>query len=196
MEVKMMKVDDLKPYDRNPRIITELAITQVANSIQKYGFRQPLVVDAEGVIIVGHTRLEAAKVLGIKEVPVHTAEDLSEDELRAYRIADNKVGEYSDWENGVLAEEIEALMERDFELMDFGMNDDDLSFLVSNTFSPETNPVGQNLGEGTQVAEGDVTNAQQKLDGIIEKSGEEDLVGLICPECGYEYHIDPKNLEV
>jgi hypothetical protein len=97
------------PYARNPRKITEEAVAGVAGSIKEFGFKQPIVVDSEGVIIMGHTRLKAAQRLGLTEVPVLVASDLTPTQCQALRLTDNRVGEFSEWDNEMLKLEIEDL---------------------------------------------------------------------------------------
>ena len=84
MEVKLVKIDDIRPYEGNPRV-NDPAVDAVAASLREFGFRQPIVVDQAGVIIVGHTRWKAAKKLGLAKVPVHVAKDLSPEQAKAYR---------------------------------------------------------------------------------------------------------------
>jgi len=119
MSVVMWPIGRVKPYDKNPRI-NDGSVDSVARSIEQYGFRQPIVVDKNGVIIVGHTRLKAAKKLGMAEVPVHVASDLSETKARSLRIADNKTHELAEWDVDMLSDEVRALAAlpdfRDFEL--------------------------------------------------------------------------------
>lgn len=114
MEVVMRKTADLKPYPQNPRI-NDQAVDAVAESIKQFGFRQPIVVDAENIVIVGHTRLKAAVKLGIEEVPVHVA-DLPPEKARAYRIADNATAARSDWDHELLPLELRALEELNIDL--------------------------------------------------------------------------------
>ena len=110
MKVELRPIDTIKQYHANPRNIPQTAIDRVAESISRYGWRQPIVVDKQGVIIVGHTRLRAAHQLGMTEVPVHVA-DMTEEEARAYRISDNRSGEYSSWSDEPLIAELAALSE-------------------------------------------------------------------------------------
>lgn len=105
MEIKMVSVADIIPYENNPRENTE-AVQYVAKSIKEFGWKVPIVIDAEGVIITGHTRYLAAKQLGIVEIPCVVASDLSPEKARAYRLADNKVADYSIWDNKRLLEEL------------------------------------------------------------------------------------------
>ena len=96
MQIVNMKITDVRPYEKNPRFNDD-AVEAVANSIREFGWRAPIVVDKDMVIICGHTRLKAAKKLGLEEVPVHIASDLSPEQIQAYRIADNKTGEIAEW---------------------------------------------------------------------------------------------------
>lgn len=109
MKVELIDIKDIHPYEKNPRR-NKKAIDYVANSLKEYGFKQPLVVDKEHKIIVGHTRYQAARQLKLSQVPVIVAEDLTDDQVRAYRIADNKTHEYSLWDEELLSTELEALL--------------------------------------------------------------------------------------
>lgn len=107
----------IKPYPNNPRLNDEAA-TFVANSIRDFGFRSPIVVDKDGVVIAGHTRLKAAKKLGLKDAPVIVASDLSDDQVKALRLADNKTAEMAEWDLDLLEQEISEIAEID--MSDFG----------------------------------------------------------------------------
>lgn len=100
-EIRMMKPSELIPYENNPRF-NEGAVDQVAESIKAFGFRSPIIVDRDLVIIAGHTRLKAAEKLGLKEIPVIVAEDMTEEQAKAYRLADNKTGEAALWDFDLL----------------------------------------------------------------------------------------------
>ena len=105
MKIQMMPPEDLIPYERNPRR-NDKAVDVVANSIREFGFRVPIIVDRERVIICGHTRRLAALELGLAEVPVIVANGLTEDQIRAYRLADNRVAELAEWDEKLLREEL------------------------------------------------------------------------------------------
>lgn len=107
-KIKMVELSKLKPYENNPRDNTE-SIGKVAESIKKFGFLQPIVCDSDGVILAGHTRYKAAESLGLDNVPVLYADKLTPAEAKAYRLADNKVGEGSRWVNDLLAFELSDL---------------------------------------------------------------------------------------
>ena len=112
MKVQNVSIQDVKPYPNNPRD-NDAAVGGVAKSLQQFGWQQPIVVDKDNVIIVGHTRYKAAKKLGMKEVPVVVADKLSSEEVKAYRLADNKTGENAVWNNKELLEELESFKDSD-----------------------------------------------------------------------------------
>lgn len=120
MEVKNVPIDSIKPYEKNPRL-NDNAIKAVAESIKEFGWQQPIVVDKNGEIIAGHTRYKAAQKLGETEIPVTTAESLTPEQVKAYRLLDNKLNELSDWDIDKLREEI-ASFEFDFEPFDIDFN--------------------------------------------------------------------------
>ena len=105
MKVEMWSPEDLIPYENNPRR-NDKAVDVVAESIRQFGFRVPIIVDADGVIVCGHTRRLAALMLGLKEVPVLVADDLTDEEARADRLADNRVAELAGWDEALLKEEL------------------------------------------------------------------------------------------
>src|SRR5690348_12335115 len=114
--VCMWLIEKVIPYARNSRKIPERAIDKVAASIKEFGFRVPIVVDKDGVIICGHTRLLAAKKLGLKQVPVHVAANLTPAQVKAYRLMDNRSHEETDWDIDLLGPELEELHALDFDL--------------------------------------------------------------------------------
>ncbi|MFB5338306.1 DNA modification methylase [Enterococcus faecalis] len=121
MDIKVQKTEDLIPYEKNPRH-NEDAITAVAKSIEKFGFKVPIVVDASNVIVNGHTRLKAAKYLGLKEVRTIIADDLTPEQIKAFRLADNKVGEIATWDEELLNAELDELADLDFDMTEFGFD--------------------------------------------------------------------------
>ena len=112
MQIESVALNKIIPYIRNPRK-NENAVEKVASSIQEFGFRQPIVVDSKNVIIAGHTRFEAAKRLGLDLVPVHVADGLTEQQVKAYRIADNRVGQEAEWDYDLLKLELEEILKSD-----------------------------------------------------------------------------------
>lgn len=137
MQIVNMKLADIHPYEKNPRF-NEEAVEAVANSIREFGFRQPLVIDKDHVIVVGHTRLLAAKSLGLDEVPCIIADNLTPEQVKAYRIADNKTGEIAQWNYDLLPLEIKDLQDADFDLSLLGFDDDELDRLLN---APEEDTV-------------------------------------------------------
>ena len=129
MKVTLRSPDAIAPYEKNPRKNDD-AVAAVAASIRQFGFRQPIVVDSEGVIVCGHTRWKAARELGLAKVPVHVATDLSPEQVQAYRIADNKTAELASWDNDLLAPELEALADLDFDLGGLGFSPEDLAGIL------------------------------------------------------------------
>lgn len=122
-EVKEIEIEKLKEYENNPRR-NERAVQPVANSLKKFGFVNPIIVNRDMVILAGHTRLKAAKENGLEKVPVIMVDDLTEDQEKAFRLADNRVAELSEWDEGKLKEEIAALQVNDWS--DFGVSDREL----------------------------------------------------------------------
>jgi hypothetical protein len=140
MKVEKRKVDDIRPYEQNPRQ-NDAAVDAVAASIREFGFRQPIVVDTDGVIVVGHTRWKAAKKLGLEHVPVHVAKDLSPEQARAYRIADNKSADLATWDLDLLPIELTALRDAEFDLGLIGFDDEELARLLTGDVKEgETDP--------------------------------------------------------
>jgi len=117
--ITLKKLAEIKPYDKNPRD-NEAAVQLVANSIKEFGFKVPIVVDKAGVIVCGHARYKAAQLLGLSEVPCIVADDLTPAQIRAYRLADNKVAEASQWDFEKLDDELEWLADIDIDMTDFG----------------------------------------------------------------------------
>ena len=117
MEIKMVSVADIIPYENNPRKNAD-AVQYVKNSIEQFGFKIPMVLDAENVIVCGHTRFLAAQELGITEVPCTYVDDLTEEQIKAFRLADNKTAEMSGWDFEKLELELSELPEID--MSDFG----------------------------------------------------------------------------
>lgn len=130
MHVEIRDITTIAPYEANPRI-NDTAVDAVARSIERFGFRQPIVVDTDGVIVVGHTRWKAAQKLGLAKVPVHVATDLTPEESRAYRLADNRTNELAEWERSLLKGEIAALLDADLDMTQFGFTGDEISELLA-----------------------------------------------------------------
>lgn len=127
--IKEAKTSDLKPYKNNSRIHDENQISQIASSIEKFGFTQPILVDENNIVLAGHGRLMAAQKLGLQSVPVIVLDKLSDAQKKAYVIADNKIGQNSKWNNEVLRIEIEDIAKDGFDVDVLAFNDKELSKL-------------------------------------------------------------------
>ena len=108
LKIEYVDINNIKPYENNPRDNSK-AIEQVAKSIKEFGFKVPIVIDENNTIVTGHTRYEACKQLGINEIPCIKASDLTEKQIKAFRLADNKVSDYSIWDNKKLLQELDEL---------------------------------------------------------------------------------------
>ena len=122
MNIQTINIKDLKPYEKNPRHNDD-AVKYVAESIKQFGVKVPLVIDKDNVIVCGHTRYKACKKLGITEIPCVIADDLTEEQIKAFRLADNKTSEFAEWDYSLLDEELSDII--DLDMGDFGFGDDD-----------------------------------------------------------------------
>jgi DNA modification methylase len=175
MKIETIKTAELVPYDKNPRI-NDNAVDLVANSIREFGFKQPIVIDKNKVIIAGHTRWKAAKQLGLDEVPCVLADDLTPAQVKAYRLADNKVAEASEWDYDLLEEELDGILDIDMSDFGFDTEEEDTAEAVEDEYEPDIpeEPVSKR-GQVYQLGEhrlmiGDSTNAEdvaQLCDGEI-----------------------------
>lgn len=147
MEIVMRKVSELTPYDKNAKKHDAKQVANVAQSIREMGWRQPIVIDAQGVVIVGHCRLEAAKKLKQTEVPCVVADDLTPEQIRRYRVLDNKLAE-SPWDMDLLAEDVAGLSFEGYDI-DFGLPDADDEEGTDDTYTSKVS-VPQYQVKGTQ----------------------------------------------
>lgn len=138
MKVENWPIELVKPYENNPRKNDD-AVEKVANSIREFGWQQSIVVDGDGVVIVGHTRLKAAMMLGLSEVPVTVAEGLTENQVQAYRLADNKTGELASWDWVKLNDELEQIDWLDCDMEMFGFS----AGVDIDAFFEDTEEVGE-----------------------------------------------------
>lgn len=159
MKVKEIPIDEITPYANNPRN-NAAAVEPVAASIRDFGFRVPIVLDKNGVIVAGHTRLEAAKRLGLSQVPCVVADDLTAEQARAFRIADNKTAELATWDAAKLAEELADIS--DFDMGGFGFDLD-----------AEQEAPTQNLNEGGEISSEQFSDEQ---------------FACTCPRCGFKFN--------
>jgi len=177
MQVELRSIADIRPYENNPRV-NDPAVDAVAASIRQFGFRQPIVVDEAGVIIVGHTRFKAALKLGLDKVPVHIAVGLTPAQIKAYRIADNQTARLSDWDYERLPLELAALQKMDFDLNFTGFSAEDLLRLL------DADPT---------VGHSDPDDIPQPPDEAKTKPGDLWLLGphrLLCGDAGKAEDVD------
>ena len=150
MNIIEMGIDEVIPYENNPRKNDD-AVDKVALSISAFGFKVPIVIDANNVIVTGHTRVKAAKKLGLKTVPCIKADDLTEEQIKAFRLADNKVSEFSEWDEEKLMKELEALGDIDMSLYGFEQLEQELEEIKEeNPYSkgvkiPQYEPTGEDV---------------------------------------------------
>jgi DNA modification methylase len=168
MKVELIDIGRVIPYARNPRR-NEAAIAKVAASIKEYGFRQPIVVDEEMVIIAGHTRLQAAQQLGLSKVPVHIATGLTNTQIKAYRLADNRTAQEAEWDEELLGLELGELAEQGFDLDLTGFDGDELEKLLSE------------IDEGGLTDDDDVPELPETP---VSKNGDVWVLGNHCLICG------------
>lgn len=138
MQIIEKTLEEIRPYEKNPRK-NDAAVEYVANSIKEFGFKVPIVIDKGGIIVAGHTRYKAAKRLGIEKVPCVVADDLTEQQVKAFRLADNKVSEQAEWDFNLLDSEIAEI--EDFDMQDFGFEVDDVN--------------ADNFGDSFELPDGD-----------------------------------------
>ena len=132
ISIVYMSVDDITPYDKNARWNNK-AVDAVASSIKEYGFKNPILIDKDNIIIAGHTRLKAALKLGIENVPCIYADDLTQQQIKALRIADNKTGEIADWNFDLLEEELQELIGDGYDISSIGFNQKELDEIIAKT---------------------------------------------------------------
>ena len=166
-KIVMLPVSEVRPYEKNPRKNAD-AVKFVKASIEQFGFKVPIIVDSNRVIVCGHTRLMAAKSLGMSEVPCIFADDLTDDQIKAFRLADNKVGEFAEWDMDLLGDELDAIADAcDIDMSDFGFDlseDEEEAEVVEDEVPEEVEPVCKK-GEVWQLGEhrlmcGDSTSAE------------------------------------
>lgn len=184
MNIVNFKVEELIPYINNPRNNND-AVDKVAASIKEFGFKVPIVIDKDNVVVTGHTRLLASKKLGLKEVPCVIADDLSPAQIKAFRIADNKVSEYAEWDEDMLKVELEELEEMNFDLDSVSIDFSDFDMALDledteeeqeqkeNTYTREINiPQYEITGECPELNE--LVN-EEKTKSLIERIEKSDI---------------------
>ena len=174
MKVHLTDIEDIKPYNKNPRKISDKAIDMVATSIKEFGFQQPIVVDMKDVIVVGHTRFQASKKLNLKKVPVVRG-DFTDEQAKAYRIADNRINEETGWDYNFLQEELNNLLDLDVDLNLTGFTSEELDSMFAKEEITIADPI--EITEDENHLMNDVKmiqlfyepNIEEKFRDIIEK---------------------------
>ena len=203
MKIEQAALDSVTPYARNPRNNAD-AVAKVAASIKEYGWRQPIVIDEERVIIAGHTRLMAAQRLGLEKVPVHIATGLTPQQVKAYRLADNRVAAEAEWDRDLLALELGELNNEDYDLTVTGFDDDELAALLASGAEGLTDPDDiPDVPEEPQTVIGDVWLLGNHRLGCGDSTNADDVAKCLNgvephlmvtdPPYGVEYDADWRN---
>tara|TARA_R100001129_G_scaffold68215_1_gene46513 strand:+ start:1442 stop:2038 length:597 start_codon:yes stop_codon:yes gene_type:complete len=198
MNIQNIEIEKVIPYENNPR--KNQSVEKVASSIKDFGFQQPIVVDKNMVVIVGHTRLMGAKKLGLSHVPVVQA-DLDEAKAKAYRIADNRVNEDSGWDNKLLQDELNKLLNFEIDLNMTGFTNDELDSLFSKEEVEFLEPVGEVIQDDNHLLN-DVKMIQlfyepeneKKFREIVEKVREQNNIDNISDAVFHCLLKEEKNL--
>lgn len=165
MNVINKKITDIKPYEKNPRKNDE-AVKYVEASIREFGFKVPIVIDKDGIIVAGHTRWKAAKKLGLDEVPCIIADDLNDEQIKAFRLADNKVSEKAEWDFDLLGEELDELF--DFDMTVFGFEEpEDIEEFDESDLEREDEKDGNVLVQITFKSLQEYKNAEESIKNIV-----------------------------
>lgn len=154
MQIVYRSIKDILPYEKNPRINDE-AVPVVKESIKEFGFRIPIVIDVNDVIVAGHTRVKAAKELGMEEVPCTIADDLTEEQIKAFRLIDNKSAEIATWDEELLQQELSEILDIDMSMFGFEEGETDFADEIEdNTYTMKTNiPQYEITGECPTISE-------------------------------------------
>ena len=166
MQIIEKKIDELKPYEKNPRKNDE-AVEYVANSIKEFGFKVPIIIDKDNVIVAGHTRYRAAQKLKINIVPCIIADDLTDEKIKAFRLADNKVGEFAEWDVDLLDGELEGIFDIDMGAFGFSSVGEE-----DNEENDEDNPYTM----AVNVPQYEITGDCPSLDELVDNSKESELI--------------------
>ena len=159
MEIINKKLSELKPYEKNPRK-NDNAVDYVAKSIEEFGFKVPIVIDKDNVIIAGHTRYQASEKLGLNEVPCVIADDLTDEQVKAFRLADNKVSEMSEWDYDLLDIELDDIV---------GIDMEDFGFLDFNSFEDEEKEKKSKYTQKVDIPQYEVQGDNPFIDELIDK---------------------------
>jgi len=171
MQIIYKKIDEVIPYENNPRKNDE-AVDYVAKSIQEFGFKVPIIIDKDNVIVTGHTRLKAAKKLNMTEVPVIMADDLTEEQIKAFRLADNKVAEFAEWDEDLLKMELDDI---DIDMEDFGFNLDENFGSIETSDGEEENPYTTTIN----IPQYEITGEEPEINELFDDTKYNELIAKI-----------------
>jgi len=169
MKIVEMGIDSIIPYDNNPRINAK-AVEKVRESIRQFGFRVPIIVDKNKVIVAGHTRREAAKLEGLYTVPVIFAEDMTEEQIKAFRLVDNKTNEYAEWDFDRLERELREISDIDMEMWDFEFVEDEYE---------DEDEDDSPYSEKTNVPQYEITGDVPALPELVDEAKTKELIDEI-----------------
>lgn len=176
-DVKTVDINSIRGYEFNARIIPQEAIEKVAASIREFGWRQPIVIDEEGVILAGHTRHLAAKHLGLTEVPVHLAVGLTKDQADLYRLMDNRSNQESGWDNDLVTQELADLKGEGYDLSLTGFNANEITTYLSDL---------TDSGDADAMAKAKKPTGGEP-DHSASKSDPGSKTQIVCPRCGKHF---------
>lgn len=191
-EIIMVPPSDLRPHPRNSRVHPAAQVQQVMAAIQEFGFTIPVLVTANNVIIAGHCRTQAAEKLGLKQIPCIRAVGWTEQQIRAYIVADNKLTENATWDYAMLGEELQFLSRADYDVALTGMGADDIARLMAGdtAYAPVLNPTAANRN----ITDSDMARAEASMERTRREAAEQTLVTCTCPACGHDFRVDPRSL--
>ena len=170
MNIIDVELDKLKPYENNPRFNDE-GVEKVANSIKEFGFKNPIIMDKDNVIVCGHTRWKAAQKLGLKYVPCIIADDLTPEQVKAFRLVDNKTAEFSDWDMDALNQELANIL--DFDMSLFGFMDEMPDIDLDIT--------GNKYSTNIQIPQYEITGECPALEALVDEEKTNSLLGILSP---------------
>lgn len=191
LKIEYKDVIELTPYENNSRTHSDDQVEKIAKSIQEFGFNNPILIDEKGIIVAGHGRLLAAKKLGVFNVPTITLTGLTDDQRKAYLITDNRLAELGEWDHNLLLDEVNSLMDLDFNLDDIGLDD---SFIGSLNSYEQYEPVLDPSKNQVDITEAQVEKQEKKMGEAYQEKSEQNLIEIICPHCAEEFNIDPEAL--
>lgn len=182
-KIVLRPVKELKDAAQNSRVHSDEQISQIASSIEEFGWTIPVLVDEEGTLIAGHARVQAAHKLGLTEVPVMVADGWSDAKKEAYQIADNRLAENSEWDMTILNDQMKRLASEafDLDLLGFDLEDFDLGGAFNPTLDPTTT--------GKSVSDGDVDKAKDSIEKRFADGERAETYEVVCPHCGETFEV-------